>query len=202
VTVINQGSNRILVQVPGIDDPEALKRLIGQTARLEFKLVAQDADPEQIAQGRAPAGAQLLPMADGSGAIAVQRRAMISGENITQASQGFDSQTGEAVVNIRLDTAGARRFGRVTTEHVGKPFAIILDNKVLSAPNINEPIIGGSARISGGFTVETANELAIALSSGKLPVKLDVIENAPSRPSLAAIRSRKACSPRPSPSWR
>jgi preprotein translocase subunit SecD len=176
VTVINQGQNRILVQVPGIDDPESLKRLIGQTARLEFKLVDQRADPTQVAQGRAPAGSQVLPMADGSGAIAVQRRAMVSGENVTQAAQGFDDQTGAPVVNIRFDTAGARRFGRATTENVQKPFAIVLDNKVLSAPNIDEPILGGSARISGGFTVETANELAIALSSGKLPVKLDVIE--------------------------
>jgi preprotein translocase subunit SecD len=176
VTVINQGKNRILVQVPGVDDPEALKRLIGQTARLEFKLVDQRADPTQVAQGRAPAGSQVLPMADGSGSIAVQRRAMVSGENVTQAQQGFDDQTGEPLVNIRFDTAGARRFGRATTENVGKPFAIILDNKVLSAPSINEPILGGSARISGSFTVETANELAVALSSGKLPVTLDVIE--------------------------
>jgi preprotein translocase subunit SecD len=176
VTVINQGQNRILVQVPGIDDPEALKRLLGQTARLEFKLVAENADPAQVAQGRAPPGAQVLPMADGSGSIAVQRRAMVSGENIAQAQQTFDSQSGEPVVTIRLDTIGARRFGRVTTENVGKPFAIILDNKVLSAPSIREPILGGTSQISGGFTVESANELSIALSSGKLPVKLNVIE--------------------------
>jgi preprotein translocase subunit SecD len=176
VTVINQGQNRILVQVPGVDDPEALKRLIGQTALLDFKLVDQRADPNQVAQGRAPAGSQVLPMADGSGAIAVQRRALVTGENVVQATQGFDDQTGAPLVNIRFDTAGARRFGRATTENVGKPFAIILDNKVLSAPNIDEPILGGSARISGGFTVESANELAIALSSGNLPVTLDTIE--------------------------
>lgn len=176
ITVVNQGQNRILVQVPGIDDPEALKRLIGQTARLEFKLVDQNADPAQVAQGRAPAGSQVLPMADGSGSIAVQRRAMVSGEQISSAQQVFDQQTGAPVVSIRFDNAGARRFGRTTTENVGKPFAIILDNKVLSAPNINEPILGGTAQISGGFTTETASELAVALSSGKLPVKLDVIE--------------------------
>ncbi|NJC04456.1 preprotein translocase subunit SecD [Sphingomonas kaistensis] len=176
VTVINQGANRILVQVPGVDDPEALKRLIGQTARLEFKLVDLRADQNQVAQGRAPAGSQVLPMADGTGAIAVQRRAMVSGENVSQATQAFDQQTGAPVVTIRFDTAGARRFGRATTENVNKPFAIILDNKVLSAPNINEPILGGTAQISGNFTVETASELAVALSSGKLPVKLDVIE--------------------------
>jgi preprotein translocase subunit SecD len=184
VTVINQGDNRILVQVPGIDDPESLKRLLGQTARLEFKLVAQNADPADVAQGRAPPGAQLLPMADGSGQIAVQRRAMVSGENIASAQQAFDPQSGAPVVTIRFDSQGARRFGRVTTENVGKPFAIILDNKVLSAPNINEPILGGTAQISGGFTVETANELAIALSSGKLPVKLNVIEERSVGPDL------------------
>ena len=176
VTVINQGSNRILVQVPGIDDPEALKRLIGQTARLEFKLVDQRADPAQLAQGRAPAGSQVLPLADGQGNIAVQRRVMVSGEQIASAQQTFDQQSGAPNITIRFDSAGAKRFGRTTTENVGKPFAIILDNKVLSAPNINEPILGGTATISGGFTVETANELAISLSSGKLPVKLDVIE--------------------------
>ncbi|GAA4010437.1 hypothetical protein GCM10022280_04580 [Sphingomonas swuensis] len=176
VTVINQGQNRILVQVPGIEDPEALKRLIGQTARLEFKLVDQNADPNQVAQGRAPAGSQVLPMADGSGSIAVQRRVMVTGEQVAQASQTFDQQSGAPVVSIRFDSQGARRFGRATTENVQKPFAIILDNKVLSAPNINEPILGGSAQISGNFTVATASELAISLSSGKLPVKLNVIE--------------------------
>ncbi len=184
VTVINQGANRILVQVPGIDDPEGLKRLLGQTARLEFKLVAQNADPAQAAQGRAPPGAQLLPMADGSGAIAVQRRAMVSGENITSAQQTFDQQSGEPVVTIRLDTAGARRFGRVTTENVGKPFAIILDNKVLSAPRINEPILGGTSQISGGFTVESANELAVSFSAGNLPIDFNVIEERSVGPDL------------------
>ncbi|WP_300973702.1 protein translocase subunit SecD [Sphingomonas sp. LHG3406-1] len=176
VTVINQGQNRILVQVPGIDDPESLKRLIGQTARLEFKLVDERADPEQVAQGRAPPGSQILTMANGGAPVALQRRVMVSGEQVAQAQQTFDQQSGAPVVSIRFDSSGARRFGRVTTDNVGKPFAIILDNKVISVANINEPILGGSAQISGGFTVETANELAIALSSGKLPVKLDVIE--------------------------
>src|SRR5512139_1398 len=175
ITVINQGDRRIFVQVPGVEDPEALKQLIGQTARLEFKLVDQNADPNQVAQGRAPPGSQVLPMADGTGAIAVQRRVMVSGEQLVDAKQGFD-QNGRAVVDITFNAAGARRFGRVTQENVGKPFAIILDDKVLSAPNINEPILGGRAQISGSFTVETANQLAISLASGKLPVKLNVIE--------------------------
>ena len=175
ITVINQGDRRIFVQVPGVEDPEALKQLIGQTARLEFKLVALDADPTQVAAGRAPPGAQVLPMADGTGAIAVQRRVMVSGEQLVDAKQSFD-QDGRPVVSITFNAAGARRFGRVTQENVGKPFAIILDDKVLSAPNINEPILGGQAQISGNFTVESANQLAVSLASGKLPVKLNVIE--------------------------
>jgi preprotein translocase subunit SecD len=175
ITVINQGQRRIFVQVPGVEDPEALKRLIGQTARLEFKLVDLNADPNQVLQGRAPPGSQVLPMADGTGAVAVQRRVMVSGEQLVDAKQGFD-QNGQAVVDITFNAAGARRFGRVTQENVGKPFAIILDDKVLSAPNINEPILGGRAQISGSFTVESANALAISLASGKLPVKLNVVE--------------------------
>ncbi|HEY8591889.1 MAG TPA: protein translocase subunit SecD [Sphingomicrobium sp.] len=175
ITVINQGADRILVQVPGVEDPDALKNLIGQTARLEFKLVDQSADPVEVQQGRAPAGSQVLPMADGSGLIAVKRRVMVSGEQIVKAQQTFD-QDGRAVVSIGFNSAGARRFGRVTQENVNKPFAIILDDKVLSAPNINEPILGGQAQIMGNFTVESANALAISLASGKLPVKLNVIE--------------------------
>jgi preprotein translocase subunit SecD len=175
VTVINQGERRILVQVPGVEDPDALKALIGQTARLEFKLVDLEANPQEVVAGRAPPGSQVLAMADGTANIAVKRRAMVTGEQLIDAQQSFD-QNGQAVVSIRFNTAGAKRFGRVTQENVNKPFAIILDDKVLSAPNINEPILGGQAQISGNFTVETANQLAIALASGKLPVKLDVIE--------------------------
>ena len=175
ITVINQGARRIFVQVPGVEDPEALKQLIGQTARLEFKLVDLNADPAQVAAGRAPPGSQVLPMADGSGAVAVQRRVMVSGDQLVDAKQAFD-QDGRAVVSITFNAAGARRFGRVTQENVNKPFAIILDDKVLSAPNINEPILGGQAQISGSFTVESANQLAVSLASGKLPVKLNVVE--------------------------
>jgi len=190
ITVINQGSNRILVQVPGVEDPEALKRLIGQTARLEFKLVDLTADQAQVQQGRAPGGSQVLPMAEGGGAIAVKRRVMVSGDQLVDAKQGFD-QDGRAVVNIRFNAAGARRFGRVTQENVNKPFAIILDDKVLSAPNINEPILGGQAQISGSFTVETANQLAVSLASGKLPVKLNVIEERTVGPDLGKDSIRK-----------
>jgi preprotein translocase subunit SecD len=183
ITVVNQGETRILVQVPGVEDPEALKQLIGQTARLEFKLVALDADPNQVQQGRAPAGAQVLPMADGTGFIAVKRRVMVDGDQLVDAKQGFDEQNA-AVINIKFNSAGARRFGRTTQENVGKPFAIILDDKVLSAPNINEPILGGQARISGNFTVQSATDLAVSLASGKLPVKLNVIEERTVGPDL------------------
>jgi len=183
VTVINQGTERILVEVPGVEDPEALKSLIGQTARLEFKLVDLTADPNQVAQGRAPAGSQVLPMAEGGGNIAVKRRVMVDGDQLVDAKQSFD-QDGQPVVSITFNTAGARRFGRVTQENVNKPFAIILDEKVLSAPNINEPILGGQAQISGNFTVESANQLAVSLASGKLPVKLNVIEERTIGPEL------------------
>ena len=190
ITVIGQGERRILVQVPGVEDPEALKALIGQTARLEFKLVELTADPAQVAQGRAPAGAQVLPMADGSGMIAVKRRVMVSGDQLTDAKQGFD-QDGQPIVSISFNNAGSRRFGRVTQENVNKPFAIILDDKVLSAPNINEPILGGQAQISGSFTVESANALAVSLASGKLPVKLNVIEERTVGPDLGKDSIRK-----------
>jgi preprotein translocase subunit SecD len=183
ITVINQGDRRILVQVPGVEDPEALKKLIGQTARLEFKLVDTSANPADVQQGHAPAGSQVVPMADGTGFMAVKRRVMVSGDQIVKAQQSFD-QDGRPVVAIGFNTAGARRFGRVTQENVNKPFAIILDDKVLSAPNINEPILGGQAQISGNFTVQSANDLAISLASGKLPVKLNVIEERTVGPDL------------------
>jgi preprotein translocase subunit SecD len=183
ITVITEGGNRILVQVPGVEDPDALKKLIGQTARLEFKLVDLSANPQDVQQGRAPPGSQVLPMADGTGAMAVKRRVMVSGDQLTDATQGFD-QDGRPDINIKFNTSGARRFGRVTQENVGKPFAIILDDKILSAPNINEPILGGQAQITGSFTVKSAHDLAVSLASGKLPVKLNVIEERTVGPDL------------------
>jgi len=175
ITVITEGGNRILVEVPGTDDPEALKKLIGQTARLEFKLVDLSANPQDVQQGRAPAGSQVLPLADGTGFMAVKRRVMVSGDQLTDAKQSFD-QDGRPDIDMTFNTAGARRFGRVTQENVGKPFAIILDDKILSAPNIETAILGGRANISGNFTVQSAHDLAVSLASGKLPVTLNVIE--------------------------
>ena len=175
ITVITEGGNRLLVEVPGVEDPEALKKLIGQTARLEFKLVDLSANPADVQQGRAPAGSQALPMANGQGFIAVKRRVMVSGDQLTDAKQSFD-QDGRPDIEITFNSAGARRFGRATQENVNKPFAIILDDKVLSAPNIESPILGGRANITGSFTVQSAHDLAVSLASGKLPVKLNVIE--------------------------
>ncbi|HEV8407195.1 MAG TPA: protein translocase subunit SecD, partial [Sphingomicrobium sp.] len=175
ITVITEGGNRILVEVPGVEDPEALKRLIGQTARLEFKLVDLSANPQDVKQGRAPPGSEVAPMADGSGMIAVKRRVMVSGDQISKANQSFDDN-GRPDIQIEFDSAGARRFGRATQENVGKPFAIILDGRVLSYPTIETPILGGNAQITGSFTVQSAHDLAVSLASGKLPVKLVPIE--------------------------
>lgn len=175
ITVVTEGGNRILVEVPGVEDPEALKKLIGQTARLEFKLVDLSANPQDVRQGRAPPGSEVAPMADGSGMIAVKRRVMVSGDQISKANQSFD-ENGRPDIQIEFDSAGARRFGRTTQENVGKPFAIILDGKVLSYPTIETPILGGNAQITGSFTVQSAHDLAVSLQSGKLPVKLNVIE--------------------------
>ncbi|MFC3440003.1 protein translocase subunit SecD [Sphingobium rhizovicinum] len=187
-TIQQQGDNRIVVQVPGLQDPKALKSLLGQTAKLEFKLVDINANPSEVAQGRAPVGSEVLPYAanpTGVPFIAVHRQVMVSGEDLTDATQGYD-QSNQAIVNIRFNSAGGRKFGQVTSQNVNRPFAIILDGKVLSAPNINEPILGGSAQISGSFTVESANQLAIALRSGKLPVNFTVVEERTVGPGLGA----------------
>jgi len=190
ITVVTEGGNRILVEVPGVENPEQLKQLIGQTARLEFKLVDLNANPNEVQQGRAPPGSEALPLADGTGFVAVKRRVMVSGDQITNANQGYD-QDNRPDIEIAFNTAGAKRFGRVTQENVGKPFAIILDGKVLSAPNINEPILGGRAQIAGHFTVQSANDLAVSLKSGKLPVKLNVIEERTVSAELGADSIRK-----------
>jgi len=183
-TIIRQGDERILVQVPGIQDPERVKSLIGRTARLEFKLLAENVTQEQLESGRAPAGTQILPTREG-GRIAVQRRAIIVGDQIVRAQQSFNEQQ-EPDVSITFDSAGGTRFAKVTRENVGKPFAIILDNVVLSAPAIREPILGGQASIAGGFTVEEANELAISLRSGSLPVEIAVVQERTVGPDLGA----------------
>jgi preprotein translocase subunit SecD len=187
-TIVREGKSRILVQVPGLQDPAELKQLIGKTAKLEFKLVAMDADPVQVAQGHAPAGAQIVPYPDNPGGvpvIAVQRRVVISGDDLIDAQLAKDENQRPAV-SIKFNSTGGRKFARVTQENTNKQFAMILDNSVLSAPNINEPILGGNAIINGNFTTESANQLSIALRSGKLPVALKVIEERTVGPQLGA----------------
>jgi preprotein translocase subunit SecD len=172
-TIQQQGENRVLVQVPGLSDPEELKRLLGQTAKMTFHLVDVTATP---APGmRPPPGSQILPDINTPNELyLVQRRVMVSGENLVDAQATF--QEGRPVVSFRFDTLGARRFADVTKNNVGRPFAIVLDGKVISAPVIREPILGGSGIISGGFTVQSANELALLLRAGALPAPLKIIE--------------------------
>ncbi|MGJ8537010.1 MAG: protein translocase subunit SecD [Parasphingopyxis sp.] len=186
-TIIRQGDERIVVQVPGLDSPESLMALLGRTASLEFRLVNYEADPNMALACQAPIGSEAMPYAnpaDGTGCVIVQRRVMVSGDQLVNAQQGFDQRTGQVTVNLTFDGTGGREFGRVTQENVGRPFAILLDGEVLSAPNINEPILGGNAQISGSFSVQSANELAIALRSGRLPIELAVIENRTVGPEL------------------
>ncbi len=194
-TIVRQGDTRIVVQVPGLQDPDELKELLGQTAQLEFRLVDPTALPSDVQQGIAPPGSQIFPYAEDSAfagqSPAVRRLGGIQGDNLVDAQQSFDPQTNEAVVSIQFNQEGGARFAQLTQENVNRPFAIILDGEVLSAPNINEPILGGSAQISGSFTVDTANQLAIALRSGALPVDLTVIEERTVGPDLGADSIRR-----------
>jgi preprotein translocase subunit SecD len=188
-TIITQGSNRILVQVPGMQDPQALQQLIGRTARLEFKLVQVDSVPCNTP--RRP-GIQFLPSDElpAGTCIGVSSRAMISGEQIADANQNYDDQN-RVAVQVRFNVQGSQKFAQATQANVRRRFAIVLDNRVISAPVINEPILGGTASIAGSFTVESANALAISLKSGRLPVDLRVVDERSVDPSLGAdsIRS-------------
>jgi SecD/SecF fusion protein len=175
VNIQQQGVDRILVEVPGLQDTTKVKDLVGTTANLQFRLVADPGDP--------PGEVDSLPEQQG-GQISVQKRVMVAGEDLTDAQPGFDSRNGEPVVNFRFNLRGGQNFGRVTSENVGRPFAIVLDNKVISAPRILGPITGGSGQISGSFTVEQADNLAILLRAGALPAKLTVVEERTVGPGL------------------
>lgn len=193
-TIIRQGADRIVVQVPGLQDPEALKQLIGKTAKLEFKLVDDQADPDDTAAGKARVGSQILPYPGnprGTPYIAVRRLGGIAGDKLVKADQTFDQQTNQPAVTIQFDGEGGQKFARMTQQNTGKLFAIILDGQVISAPIINEPILGGISQISGSFTVESANQLAIALRSGALPVDLKVVEERSVGPDLGADSIRR-----------
>jgi protein-export membrane protein SecD len=187
-SIQREGRNRVLVQVPGIQDVERLKTLIGETGKLEFKLVDPSADPRTAETTKqVPAGDELVWSNDVPPVPYVLKTpVLVSGQNLVDAQPGFDSRTGEPVVTFRFDAAGAKRFGKVTQENVGLPFAIVLDNKVVSAPVIREPILGGTGQISGNFTVQRANDLAVLLRSGALPAKLTVIEERTVGASLGA----------------
>ncbi|MGN7501840.1 MAG: protein translocase subunit SecD [Alphaproteobacteria bacterium] len=172
-----QGERRILIQIPGLEDTSELDAILGKTAKLSFHLV-------NVGARHAP-GSKLLPMAEDPGEeISVQRRAMLTGDMLTNAQAGF--QEGQPIVTFRLNGLGARKFCKVTTENTRKPFAIVLDDVVLSAPNINEPICGGSAQISGRFSVEEVSQLALLLRAGALPTELYVVEERSVGPSLGA----------------
>lgn len=176
--ISRQGDDRIIVQLPGVDNPQRIKELLGRTAKLSFHLVDLNADSSG-------GGSKMLPMAENPAqTIPVQRKAMITGDMLVNAQPAF--QDGMPVVSFRLNTIGAKKFCEVTRAHTQKPFAIVLDNKVLSAPNINEPICGGSAIISGGFSVQETNDLSVLLRAGALPAPLHVMEERTVGPSLGA----------------
>jgi preprotein translocase subunit SecD len=180
-----QGQDRILVQVPGLGDPSHLIEVVGQTAKMDFRMVDSTVSPEQAQAGRLPPDSELLPSTEPNHPPSVvKKQVLVSGGDLTDAQPGFDQRSGEPVVNFRFNTSGARKFSQATTENVGQPFAIVLDNKVISAPVIREPITGGSGQISGSFTVQTANDLAILLRAGALPAPLTVIEQRTVGPGL------------------
>jgi preprotein translocase subunit SecD len=182
-----EGSDRILVQVPGLQDPTRLKQLLGKTAKLDFHMVDSSIPAQQAAEGHVPAEDEILYSASGPKTpYLVEKRVLVSGADLTDAQPGFDPRTSEPVVNFRFNTSGARKFAKVTQENVGKPFAIVLDNQVISAPVIREPILGGSGQISGSFTVQSANDLAILLRAGALPAPLTIIEERTVGPGLGA----------------
>jgi protein-export membrane protein SecD len=180
-TIERQGEDRILVQVPGLSDPGRLLILLGKTAKMTFQLVDENADLAQAEKGIVPICDELLQMQPAkNGAkpppMVVERRILVSGDRLTNASQGFSPQSQEPDVEFKFDTVGAREFGDATKINVGRRFAIVLDNQIIEAPVIKEPILGGSGVIDGNFTVESANDLSVLLRAGALPAPLRVIE--------------------------
>ncbi len=184
--ISKQGQDRIKVEVPGLQDPRALREIVGKTAKLEFKMTADNIAPEDVIAGRLPPGVEALPSVDVPGQlIPVRSNTILSGENLIDAKAEPDTQSGAGYqIAFRLDTIGARKFGKITSENIGKPFAIILDGKVLSAPTIQSAILGGSGVITGNFTPESATQLAGLLRAGALPAKLSIIEERTVGPSL------------------
>ena len=171
-----EGNDRILVEVPGLQNPDKLKEILGTTAKLEFRLVAEP--------GAAPADTELLDQTDAPGKLPVEKRVMVQGEDLTDAQPGISSQTQQPVINFKFNIRGGQKFGQVTSENIGRPFAIVLDGKVISAPTIRGAIMGGSGEISGNYTLESANNLAVLLRAGALPAKLTIVEERTVGPGL------------------
>jgi SecD/SecF fusion protein len=185
-SIQRQGANRILIQMPGLEDPQEIKKILGKTAKMTFRLV----DTEASVEGRPPVGSETLEedTARGGGPArkwVVKRRVEVSGDSLTDAQPGT-AQNGEWVVNFKFDSVGSSRFAQITRENVGKPFAVVLDDKVITAPVIREPILGGSGQISGSFTAASANELAVLLRAGALPAPLNIVEERTVGPDLGA----------------
>ncbi len=172
-----QGVDRILVQVPGLQDPKRLKDILGTTAQLEFRMVAE--------AGSASSESEMLPQAEPNlPPLPIEKRVIVQGEDLIDAQPGFDQRTSEPIVNFKFNIRGAQRFGQATTESVGRALAIVLDKKVISAPRIQSAITGGQGQISGRFTVEAANNLAILLRAGALPAPLTIVEERTVGPGL------------------
>ncbi len=187
-TIVRQGTDRILIQFPGLKDTKDLKALIGETAKLTFHEVHPSLSAEEAKQTSIPPGYKIYPgdRSEGPAEYLLREQPVVQGDDLADAQPGFDNRTNEAVINFRFNQSGARKFGNFTKDNVGKPFAIVLDNKVLSAPVIREPILGGSGQISGSFNVESSNRLAVQLRSGSLPAKLTIVEERTVGPSLGA----------------
>lgn len=180
-----QGLDRVLVQVPGLQDPTRLKEILGKTAKMDFRMVDTTVTPEDALQGRLPPDSEILRGVEEPHApFVVKKQVLVSGGDLTDAQPGFDQRSGQPIVSFRFNTSGARKFAIATTENVKQPFAIVLDNEVISAPIIQEPITGGSGQISGNFTVQQANDLAILLRAGALPAPLTIIEERTVGPGL------------------
>ena len=163
-TILQRGEKRILVELPGLKDPDRIKKLLGKTAQLNFRLVSESSD----------FGTDELISEDGE-LIKISKRIIMSGENLIDAQPNIQNQNNEPTVSFKLDRLGAQKFGRTTTDNVGKRLAIVLDGKIISAPSINEPITSGNGIISGNFTFQEATDLALLLRSGALPTPLEVV---------------------------
>ena len=188
-TIQRQGVDRILVELPGISDPERVKARLGQTAKMTFRFVDESVPPDAATRGALPPTDEVLPLASpprGGEApfYVVMKRVMVSGESLKKAAATI--QDGQPVVQFEFDSTGGRKFCDATKDNVGKLFAIVLDNKVISAPVIKDAICGGSGVISGNFTTQTAQDLAVLLNSGALPVQLKIIEERSVGPDLGA----------------